>query len=65
MAEGQESASSVAVIDADGFVGRGNRLTFQQLPARHRPGLRGIHRVTTVYLSDLAQIEWLEDPAAE
>ncbi len=58
LADGSET-----LIDADRFVGRGDRLTFQQLPAPGRPGLEGIRPVATVSLADLAKIEWLDDAA--
>lgn len=65
LATGQEVLPSVAVIDADGFVGRGNRLTFQQLPSPDRSRLEGIRRITTLYLSDLERVEWLDDLTVE
>ena len=54
---------SQTVIDADQFVGRGDRLTFQQLPVPDRPDVAGIRRVATISLADLAMIEWLDDRA--
>ncbi len=61
LAEGRDAFLSMSVTDADGFVGRGDRLTFQQLPAPHRLGVQGIRRVTSISLGDLRQIEWLDD----